>query len=50
MDREHALTAIVPSNNLDASEAFYRRLGFEHYADVLARLDRDKLEAPRNLV
>ena len=29
MDREHALTAIVPSNDLDASEAFYNRLGFQ---------------------
>jgi catechol 2,3-dioxygenase-like lactoylglutathione lyase family enzyme len=29
MDREHSLTAILPSNDLDASEAFYRRLGFE---------------------
>lgn len=24
----HALTAILPCNDLDASEAFYRRLGF----------------------
>lgn len=28
MDLEHALTAILPSNDLDASEAFYARLGF----------------------
>jgi catechol 2,3-dioxygenase-like lactoylglutathione lyase family enzyme len=28
MDREHALTAILPCNNLDATEAFYNRLGF----------------------
>jgi catechol 2,3-dioxygenase-like lactoylglutathione lyase family enzyme len=25
----HTLTAIVPSNNLDTSAAFYRKLGFE---------------------
>jgi len=25
----HTLTAILPCNNLDASEAFYKRLGFE---------------------
>ena len=28
MAPSHALTAILPSNNLDASERFYRRLGF----------------------
>ena len=28
MDHKHALTAILPCNNLDASEAFYNRLGF----------------------
>lgn len=28
MEREHALTAILPCNDLDASEAFYARLGF----------------------
>jgi hypothetical protein len=28
MDREHTLTVIVPSNDLDASEVFYQRLGF----------------------
>ena len=33
MDREHALTAILPSNNLDASEAFYKRLGFTRPAE-----------------
>lgn len=28
MPREPGLTAILPCNDLDASEAFYRRLGF----------------------
>ena len=28
MTRTHSLTAILPSNDLDASEAFYARLGF----------------------
>jgi hypothetical protein len=28
MPREHNLTAILPCNNLDASEAFYAKLGF----------------------
>ena len=28
MQPRHALTAILPCNDLDASEAFYRRLGF----------------------
>jgi predicted lactoylglutathione lyase len=28
MQPAHALTAILPSNDLDASEAFYNRLGF----------------------
>jgi len=28
MNTHHALTAIVPCNDLDASEAFYIRLGF----------------------
>ena len=28
MSRTHALTAILPCNNLDASEAFYAKLGF----------------------
>ncbi|HEX5483483.1 MAG TPA: glyoxalase [Terriglobia bacterium] len=28
MTRSHTVTAIVPCNDLDASEAFYRRLGF----------------------
>jgi len=27
-DRRHTLTAIVPCNDLDRSEAFYQRLGF----------------------
>ena len=27
---QHALTAIVPCNDLDAAEAFYARLGFTH--------------------
>ncbi len=27
-DPTHQLTAIIPCNDLDASEAFYRRLGF----------------------
>jgi catechol 2,3-dioxygenase-like lactoylglutathione lyase family enzyme len=30
MARVHTLTAILPCNDLDASEAFYRRLGFTH--------------------
>ena len=29
MSEDHRVVAIVPSNDLDASEAFYRRLGFE---------------------
>ena len=29
MARPHTLTAILPSNNLDASEKFYKKLGFE---------------------
>jgi predicted lactoylglutathione lyase len=33
--KSHALTAILPCNDLDASEAFYNRLGF-------ARPDQDK--------
>lgn len=28
MNQSHALTAILPCNDLDASEAFYGRLGF----------------------
>lgn len=28
MDCEHRLTGILPCNNLDTSEAFYKRLGF----------------------
>lgn len=30
----HALTAILPCNNLDASEAFYARLGFTRTGDA----------------
>src|SRR5262249_25728841 len=30
MTRRHSLTAILPCNDLDASEAFYARLGFTH--------------------
>jgi hypothetical protein len=30
MSRAHSLTAILPCNDLDASEAFYARLGFTH--------------------
>ncbi|WP_137681723.1 VOC family protein [Aurantiacibacter suaedae] len=30
---QHHAVAIVPSSNLDASEAFYRRLGFELASD-----------------
>lgn len=33
MDREHGLTAILPSNDLEASEAFYKRLGFQRSGD-----------------
>lgn len=32
MNRSRMLTAIVPCNNLDASEAFYKRLGFSRPA------------------
>jgi catechol 2,3-dioxygenase-like lactoylglutathione lyase family enzyme len=32
MPRAHTLTAILPCNDLDASEDFYRRLGFTHRA------------------
>jgi catechol 2,3-dioxygenase-like lactoylglutathione lyase family enzyme len=30
MPNQHSLTAILPCNDLDASEAFYGRLGFMH--------------------
>jgi hypothetical protein len=30
MTRVHTLTAVLPCNDLDASEVFYRRLGFTH--------------------
>ena len=30
MSRSHTLTAILPCNDLNASEAFYVRLGFTH--------------------
>lgn len=33
MDPEHRLTVILPSNDLDASEAFYERLGFRRPED-----------------
>jgi catechol 2,3-dioxygenase-like lactoylglutathione lyase family enzyme len=33
MTDQHHVVAIVPSSNLDASEAFYRRLGFEVLSD-----------------
>lgn len=33
MNTEHRVVAIVPSSDLDASEAFYRRLGFEVMSD-----------------
>jgi catechol 2,3-dioxygenase-like lactoylglutathione lyase family enzyme len=33
MDPEHRLTAILPCNDLDASEAFYKRLGFTRPED-----------------
>jgi len=33
MSEDHRVVAIVPSNDLDASEAFYRRLGFEVASD-----------------
>ena len=33
MDRQHGLTAILPCSNLDASEAFYNRLGFTRPAE-----------------
>jgi predicted lactoylglutathione lyase len=32
MPRAHALTAILPCNDLDASEAFYAKLGFVRQA------------------
>lgn len=31
MSRSHGLTAILPCNDLDASEAFYARLGFTRH-------------------
>ena len=30
MTQRHRLTAILPCSNLDASQAFYERLGFRH--------------------
>ena len=33
MFREHRLVAIIPSSNLDASEAFYAKLGFTRVSD-----------------
>jgi len=33
MTDEHRVVAIVPSSDLDASEAFYQRLGFEVTSD-----------------
>lgn len=33
MSEAHRVVAIVPSSDLDASEAFYRRLGFEVTSD-----------------
>lgn len=33
MTEEHRVVAIVPSSDLDASERFYRRLGFELVSD-----------------
>lgn len=33
MTEDHRTVAIVPSSDLDASEAFYRRLGFEVASD-----------------
>ena len=33
MSEEHRVVAIVPSSDLDASEAFYKRLGFEPVSD-----------------
>jgi hypothetical protein len=33
MPSEHTLTAILPCNDLDASEAFYALLGFGKHAD-----------------
>jgi hypothetical protein len=33
MSHTHNLTAILPCNSLDASEAFYARLGFTRQAD-----------------
>ena len=41
------LVAILPSNDLDASEAFYRRLGFTHRTgpdDYLMLSDRHGAE------
>lgn len=34
MYREHNLTAILPCNNLDASEAFYAKLGFSRTGGI----------------
>jgi catechol 2,3-dioxygenase-like lactoylglutathione lyase family enzyme len=33
MPRRHTLTAILPCNDLDASEAFYAQLGFAKHGD-----------------
>ena len=37
MDVEHAAVAIIPCNDLDASQAFYERLGFELSSDYPAQ-------------
>lgn len=33
MSQDHRVVAIVPASDMDASEAFYRRLGFEVVSD-----------------
>jgi catechol 2,3-dioxygenase-like lactoylglutathione lyase family enzyme len=44
MPETHKAVAIVPSSDLDASEAFYRRLGFEVDSDYgFYRILSDKL-------
>jgi catechol 2,3-dioxygenase-like lactoylglutathione lyase family enzyme len=44
MSEKHQAVAIVPSSDLDASEAFYRRLGFEVDSDYgVYRILSDKL-------
>lgn len=51
MIRRHGLTAILPCNNLDASQAFYERLDFKHvdHSDDY-RIMRDERGAELHLI